>query len=114
LERFVGIVDMNDGHTPDPSTFESVGEYAVLNFEVNADESLMGTATPLRFILRDCGDNVLSSKDGTKVFLPDLTLGNPVVDGSFDQGACIEGKPGYEVERSIELWNGSVRISGSP
>jgi hypothetical protein len=68
--RLVGIADMNNGITPDPSTFTLGGNVICLTFYVTGDQNFTESCLHVGYCAIDCGDNVISSKDGNTLFLP--------------------------------------------
>jgi hypothetical protein len=89
--RLVGIADMNNGVNPDPDAFDLAGCIVELEFYVTNDENFIGSCFHVGFCSYDCGDNVISSKDGNTLF---LALPGPGVSYGFDwndDGECFEG-----------------------
>ncbi|GAB4313495.1 MAG: hypothetical protein Kow0074_00020 [Candidatus Zixiibacteriota bacterium] len=109
--RLVGITDMNNGVTPDPSAFSLAGSVACLEFYVTDDQNFVNSCLHVGFCSYDCGDNVISSKDGNKLFLANsgATLGP-----DYDQELCIDDTKGAEAEPFIDFCQGAICIIPPP
>ncbi len=109
--RLVGITDMNNGITPAPQAFSLAGSVVCLEFYVTDDQNFVGSCLHVGFCSYDCGDNVISSKDGNKLFLPNsgVTLG-PDYDGEF----CIDDTKDAEAEPFIDFCQGAICVIPPP
>jgi hypothetical protein len=110
--RLVGIADMNNGVTPDDAAFDLAGCIATLTFFVTSDQNFEGSCPHVGFCSYDCGDNVISSKDGNTLFLASsgATLGP-----DYDEEACLDPlKPGQEAEQFIDFCPGAICIIPPP
>jgi len=91
LVRVVGIAETNNGanhpNIPVPCTFGAhAGDTLFsMNFLVSNDRTLECQYVPIRFFWIDCGDNTLSSLDGTKLYIENSV---------FDYGG-LPGDPDY-------------------
>jgi hypothetical protein len=111
--RIVGIADMNNGIAPDADAFNLEGCIATLTFFVSGDQNFVGSCPHVGFCSYDCGDNVISSKDGNTLFIfsSGVTLGPDYVVAE-----CMEGggpnKP--TPERFINFCPGAICIIPPP
>ena len=109
--RIVGLADMNNGITPAPQTFRLAGNVICLTFYVTADQNFTESCLHVGFCSIDCGDNVISSKDGNTLFLP-LSGGNFGPD--YDVEACLYDLKDHEGEPFIIFCTGAICIIPPP
>ena len=103
LIRLIAIADLDNGptmHPPDAS-FGLEGNIVELCFQVTGDRNFIGQCLPIDFCTYDCGDNVLSSKDGTISYLqhgsdPECLVGQkttPIEEITLCGGAICVREP---------------------
>ncbi|UCC45302.1 MAG: T9SS type A sorting domain-containing protein [Candidatus Zixiibacteriota bacterium] len=118
--QIIGFAETNDGDNH-PSCFLEDNhpiQLATLKFLVSNDRRFECQFLPLRFIWVDCGDNVVSDKDGLELYMSrsvydydstrmsgDLTF--PTLTGA--PPLCQEGAYG-EKTPSIDFFNGGVQV----
>jgi len=89
--RIVAIADMNNGNVH-PSDWAVDGLLANVCFRVTNDRSLEGASSPIRFWWDDCGDNLVSSRDGNTLYMiTDPGDGIPWFGGDPDAEPPIPG-----------------------
>ncbi len=136
LVRLVGIADINNGFyhpvgIPPAGAFHLNGWLANLKFLVTNDRNYECQFVPVRFYWIDCGDNILSSKDGLTSYLADQvyiyvgTYPDPYIEISGDadvwdgyagwQGIlepdCMAGLPNKPLPiDTIDFWSGGIDI----
>ncbi|MEW5874477.1 MAG: T9SS type A sorting domain-containing protein [Candidatus Zixiibacteriota bacterium] len=109
--RLVGIADMNNGITPDPAAFDLAGCIVNLTFFVTSDQNFEGSCPHIGFCSYDCGDNVISSKDGNTLYLASsgATLGP-----DYDLNYCLDNSPKGAPEQFIDFCPGAICIVPPP
>lgn len=109
--RLVGITDMNNGITPDPAAFSLSGSVVCLEFYVTDDQNFVSSCLHVGFCSYDCGDNVISSKDGNKLFLANSGAS---VGSDYDLEFCLDDTKGAEAEPFIDFCQGAICIIPPP
>ena len=128
LLRVVGIAETNNGPFH-PTCFGSTPPAYVmfnLNFLVSNNRNLECMYVPIRFFWIECGDNTISSQDGTQLFInnkvwantfdPDDTYWSEIQDFYADLPAYTGAPEECEtsdkaiVERAIGFFNGGIDI----
>jgi hypothetical protein len=119
--RIVAMAETNNGPYH-PTCFSSAAgnELAVLNFYVINDHNFDCQYVPVGFFWMDCGDNVISSKNGDSLFLEAIVLnleGDDVsAHGGFPNGfgtddVCLESDGTKELPlRAVDFKHGGVDI----
>lgn len=111
--RLVGIADMNNGVTPNPAAFDLAGCIANLTFFVTSDQNFVGSCPHVGFCSYDCGDNVISSKDGNTLF---IASSGAILGPDYNLQACLAGGgPGKPTpEQFIDFCPGAICIIPPP
>ncbi|MBD3298713.1 MAG: T9SS type A sorting domain-containing protein [candidate division Zixibacteria bacterium] len=101
LIRIVAIADMDNGpdNHPEEDEFGLEGNVMKICFQVTSDWNFLGQCLPIDFCSYDCGDNTLSSKDGTTLYVEHGSL----VD-------CPDPKPGKDALEEIDFCGGAICI----
>jgi hypothetical protein len=109
--RLVGIADMNNGVTPDPDAFDLAGCIIELTFYVTNDENFIGSCFHVGFCSYDCGDNVISSKDGNTLFLASsgVTYGY-----DYNLQECLGDTAKAEPQQFIDFCGGAICVCEPP
>jgi hypothetical protein len=108
--RLVGITDMNNGIAPDPAAFTLKGNVVCLTFFVTGDVNFTGTCAHVGFCSYDCGDNVISSKDGNTLF---LGLAGMNLGPDYDIEECLASQK-VPAELFIVFCQGGICIDAPP
>jgi hypothetical protein len=105
--RIIAIADLDNGPLIHPlaSEFGLEGQVVKLCFTVTADRNFIGQCIPISWYTVDCGDNVLSSKDGYTTF----------VEIGTDTAACaVNEKPGHFLIPIVHFCDGWICIDEPP
>jgi hypothetical protein len=109
--RLVGIADMNNGVTPNPSAFRLQNNVICMTFWVTSDQNFTGSCLHVGFCSYDCGDNTISSKDGNTLFLP---FEGATFGPDYDGEACLLAKPDHFAQQFIIFCTGGICIVPPP
>jgi hypothetical protein len=123
LLRIVSLADINDGPRAPSCYLEAEsGVLADITFQTKFNDSLYCNTFPIRFYWADCGDNMLSNRQGDTVFVSnhvwDWLSGGyieqddvfPTIHGTPD--TCFTmGKDLTPILRLVDYYNGYVEIT---
>jgi hypothetical protein len=112
--RLVGITDMNNGVAPNPAAFALSGSVVCLEFWVTDDQNFVGSCLHVGFCSYDCGDNVISSKDGNKLFLGNGDDYDVGFGPDYDLEFCIDDIKDAAAEPFIDFCQGAICIIPPP
>ena len=85
LLRLVGIADVNNGakHPPD-SVYSPQGAIAYIEFQIANDQNLGNQFVPISWVWFDCGDNTLSDRSGSLLYM-DLRIFDAELNLKWDE-----------------------------
>ncbi len=121
MVRVVAVADINNGDIHPSCNATSPGELVRLVFEASSHPANYGSAAPIRFLWKDCGDNAMALSDGT------LLISDQVFDEGWDWSGnygfptwfgapdiCLTGGPDtLDPIREVDYYNGRVSFAQS-
>lgn len=117
--KIIGIAETNNGANHPDCFAAPYATLARINFALPSDTAVLDNLLPVEWLWNDCGDNTLSSKDGTILYLSDSVF---AFDGAADtyllpdtlfpttHGAIMDcdDTAGIGTSRNINFFNGGI------